>query len=100
MIRIHHDHNGITIAGHAEYAEHGKDIVCAAVTAMIEQLIVSIERLTPNTPVYKMEPGYVNVKVSSPTEDTKLLIDCFFIGAENIEEQFPDHVRVTRRERR
>lgn len=100
MIRIHHDHNGITIVGHAEYAERGKDIVCAAVTALVEQLITSIERLTPNTPTYTMEPGYVNVKTSSPTEETKLLIDCFFIGAENIEEQFPDHVRVTRRERR
>ncbi len=100
MIRIHHDHNGITIAGHADYDEAGRDIVCAGITALVEQLILSIEKLTPNTPVYSMEPGYVNVKVGSPTEDTKLLIDCFFIGAENIEEQFPDHVRVTRRERR
>lgn len=100
MIRIHHDHNGITIVGHAEYAEPGKDIVCAGITALVEQLILSIEQLTPNTPVYKMEPGYVNVQVGSPTEGTKLLIDCFFIGAENIADDFPDHVRVTRRERR
>ena len=100
MIRIHHDHNGITIVGHAEYAESGKDIVCAGITALVEQLILSIDKLTPNTPVYSMEPGYVNVKVGSPTEETKLLIDCFFIGAENIADDFPDYVRVTRRERR
>lgn len=100
MIRIHHDHNGITIVGHANYDEVGRDIVCAGITALVEQLILSIEKLTPNTPVYQMEPGYVNVKVGSPTEDTKLLIDCFFIGAENISKDFPNHVRVTRRERR
>ena len=100
MIRIHHDHNGITIAGHAEYGEHGKDIVCAAVTALTEQFILSVEKLTPNTPVYRMGPGYVNIRIGSPTEETKLLTDCFFIGAENIEQQFPGHVRVTRRERR
>lgn len=100
MIRIHHDHNGITIVGHAGYAENGKDIVCAAVTALVEQLILSLEKLTPEVPICDLDSGYVNIKTSSQTEATELLIDCFFIGVGNIEEQFPDHVQVTRRESR
>ena len=36
----------ITITGHAQYAEEGKDIVCAAVSVLAQTLIRSIEWLT------------------------------------------------------
>ena len=46
MIAVSVREDGITIEGHANYAEYGKDIVCASVTALIRTLVKSIEDLT------------------------------------------------------
>lgn len=96
MISITEKTNGLTIEGHAMYGPAGSDIVCAGITSLVESLILSIDSLTPNTPSYEMDKGYVDMKVGSPTEETKLLMSSFFVGAENIAQQFPDNVQVTR----
>ncbi len=46
MIEIRADPNRIALYGHANYAEPGKDIVCAAVSALVYTLQESVERLT------------------------------------------------------
>ena len=37
---------GITVDGHANYEEPGKDIICAAVSVLAQNLIRSLESLT------------------------------------------------------
>lgn len=98
MIQVTELQNGVLIKGHAMYGPHGSDIVCAGITTLAESLILSIDQLTPNMPDFVMEKGYIKVRVGSPTETTKILLDSFFVGAENIAQQFPDNVRVTRLE--
>ena len=46
MVTIEQRYNGLTIDGHANFAEQGKDIVCAAVSVLAQTLIASIEELT------------------------------------------------------
>ena len=46
MIAVSVRKDGIEISGHAGYAEAGKDIVCAGVTALTQTLIRSLEGLT------------------------------------------------------
>lgn len=98
MVQIRETPDGVSVIGHAQYGKPGSDIVCAGVTALVENLILSIEKLTPNSPVYEMDHGFVDIRVGSPTENTKFLFRSFFIGAENIARQFPDNVQVTRLE--
>lgn len=43
MITIDKKDNKITINGHSGYAEHGKDIVCAAISAIVITSINAIE---------------------------------------------------------
>lgn len=43
MIEIDYDNSRITIKGHAEYANRGKDVVCAAISALTEVFITSVE---------------------------------------------------------
>ena len=46
MIVIQKDRHGVTITGHAGYEEPGKDIVCAAVSVLVQTLAASAKRLT------------------------------------------------------
>ena len=93
MIVVNVRLDGITIEGHAGYAEAGKDIVCAGVTALTENLIDSIESLTEDTIQYEISPGRVDIHFKNLSEDGKLLVDSFFLGISVISQDFPEYVK-------
>ena len=94
MIAVNVRMDGITIEGHAGYAEAGKDIVCAGVTALSENLIDSIESLTKDTIQYEISPGRMDIHYMNLSEDAKLLVDSFFLGICSIEQDFPEYVKI------
>ena len=53
--------DGITIEGHSNYAEYGKDIVCAGMTAIMRTFVKSIEDLTEDKIEYKISSGKVDI---------------------------------------
>ena len=94
MIAVSVRLDGITVDGHAGYAEAGKDIVCAGVTALVVNLIDSIEGLTADTIQYEISPGRADIHYKDLSEEGKLLVDSFFLGICSIEQDFPEHVKI------
>ena len=94
MIEVNVRLDGITIEGHAGYAESGKDIVCAGVTALTENMIDSIESLTKDEIQYEISPGRVDIHYKNLSEYGKLLIDSFFLGICAVERDFPGCVKI------
>lgn len=94
MIEVRIRPERIKISGHAGYAEPGKDIVCAAVTALTQTLIQSIENLTDDEIEYRISPGKVEVEYRNLSEKSKTLVDSFFVGICLIAEEFPEYVKV------
>lgn len=94
MIAVNVRMDGITVSGHANYAEVGKDIVCAGVTALVQELIGSVESLTADKIKYDISPGRVDIKYGNLSEKSKTLVDSFFIGICMIADDFPECVRV------
>lgn len=94
MIVVDVRKDGITVAGHAEYAEAGKDIVCAGMTALTQTLVRSLEGLTSDEIEYEISPGRADMHYRNLSEAGKLLIDSFFIGVCAIADEFPDHIRI------
>lgn len=80
MIVVKVTTDGITVDGHAGYAEAGKDIVCAAVSVLAQNLIGSIEALTGDKIQYQIEGGHIDIKYEDLSEQGELLVDSFFIG--------------------
>lgn len=94
MIVINVRQDGLTVSGHAGYAETGKDIVCAGVTVLVENLIDSIEGLTSDTIQYEISPGRVDIHFKNLSEAGKLLVDSFFLGISGILQDFPEYVKI------
>ena len=94
MIAVSVRKDGVTVSGHANYAEVGKDIVCAGVTALVQELIRSIESLTRDQIQYDITSGRADIHFKNLSEAGKLLVDSFFIGVCQIADEFPDHVRL------
>ena len=94
MFVVHINEENITLDGHAGYAEPGKDIVCAAVTALTQTMVHSIKALTEDKPEYTVSPGKFEMEIKDLSEKSKTLVDSFFIGICKIAEEFPEHVKV------
>ena len=94
MIAVSVRKNSIEIHGHAGYAETGKDIVCAGMTALTQTLVRSMQGLTRDEVEYEVSPGRVDIYYGNLSEEGKLLVDSFFIGVCSIADEFPEYVRV------
>ncbi|MDO4479058.1 MAG: ribosomal-processing cysteine protease Prp [Lachnospiraceae bacterium] len=94
MIEIIPSERIIIITGHANYGPSGKDIVCAAVSALTQTLIESIEQLTDDTISYTEKSGYTLITFKELSAEANLLISSFFIGISGIEAAYPDNVRI------
>lgn len=84
MIVVHVSTTDITIDGHAEYRERGKDIVCAAVSMLAWNLIESLEKLTKDAIKYEMTVGHICISFKNLSERGNVLVDSFLIGIKGI----------------
>lgn len=94
MIEVKQNNEGISIKGHAHYAEPGKDIVCAGVSVLVQNLVASIETLTTDEIQYDMQPGSVEIRYRNLSEAGQLLVDSCLIGLRMIAEIYQAYVRV------
>ena len=94
MIDITVQPDRITVSGHAEYAEPGKDIVCAAISTLSQVFVASVEELTAAQIKTAQSGGYMEIVIEESTERAQVLLDSFLLGCRMIADQYPDNVRV------
>lgn len=98
MIIITQTPSEITISGHANYAEPGKDIVCAAVSVLVQNLIASTYKLAGYEMKVTEKNGYISAikyrDIRNMTEVERTLLNSFFIGVEMIAEAYPENVKL------
>ena len=90
---------GFQMKGHAEYADYGQDIVCAAVSALVINTINSIEKFTEDTFVNDMdsESDVVAFQVTAKpiSDSSKLLLNSLVLGLSAIEAEYgKKHVNI------
>lgn len=85
---------GFQVLGHAGYADHGEDIVCAAISAVVQTTAIGImERL--QLPVdFAMDEGDLMLKMMQPNQDASLLIDTMCLGLESIASEYPNYIQI------
>lgn len=85
MIVVNITQSGLTVDGHAGYAKTGNDIICAAVSALAQGLIHSLDALTDDRISYQIRDGHIGIEYENLSEQGKLLIDSFFIAVSDIQ---------------
>jgi len=80
---------GFRAEGHAGFAEAGEDIVCAAITALINNTVNSINELTESEALTDIdeEEAYIDVSFfEPPCKEAKLFLRSLALGLTNMEE--------------
>ncbi len=83
--------DGFHCLGHADYAEKGHDIVCAAVSVLTVTAINSVETLTGDTFSYDEDEkkGMIDFKIHPPMSDqAALLMGSLLVGLRMVEETY------------
>ncbi len=85
---------GFRMEGHAGYARHGQDIVCAAVTVLVLNTVNALERFTDTAFVCEADVkngGFIKVDFpegSWQDSDTQLLLQTMALGLADVEKEY------------
>jgi len=82
---------GFDFDGHAGFAESGRDIVCAAVSALVFNTMNSIEKFTKTDFEVDMDEkkGHIYFTVKDePDEKTELLLNSLKLGVGEIQKSY------------
>ena len=97
MIVINITRSGLTVDGHAGYAEKGNDIVCAAVSMLAQNLVNSLDMLTDDEVICHMQNGHMDIQWKNLSERGRLLVDSLFVGMDALQNTYADHVKIATR---
>ena len=83
----------IEVRGHAGYAAMGNDIVCAAISVLIQTLVMHMENVTEEWVAF-IENGYAHVQGKGEKAVTSF--ETILTGLIAIENQYPQHIMIDR----
>lgn len=85
-------YDGYSLSGHALFADFGKDIVCAAVSALYASTTNGLNNYTALTDVQSISRNDIRIQLYSDV--TEALIQSFYDALLDIEHQYPKNVSV------
>lgn len=92
------DNISLTISGHSNFDEKGKDIICSAVSVLSQTLVLSISKICRIDQTIKNESGLLNTvfSISDLTEDQikalKNIFNYYIIGIFELVKTYPDYI--------
>ena len=93
--------SSFTMSGHANFAKHGSDIVCAGASAVSFGIVNSIMSLTDVQPIIDTEDngGYLRCQIPSDLsveseEKVQLLLEAMLISLQTIERDYGKYIKI------
>ena len=89
----------ITISGHALSNEHGKDLVCAGVSASsvgVLNTLVSHGFLEKEMGTLEMKSGYINIVVFNSNDVIQTILETLSITLMTIEENNKKYIKISK----
>ena len=89
--------NVITISGHANYDDKGKDIVCASVSSIVITTINAIIEINPDAIDYSDLDNEIIIRKLKEDEIVNKLLNNMILLLENLEKDYKDYIKIIRR---
>lgn len=88
----------ITFRGHANYAEYGKDIVCAAASATVLTTINGILSLDPSTIDVIQEDNNIDISIIKHNNISDKLLSNMLNSLKTIRSNYPKNIEIIEEE--
>ena len=98
VFRIDAEYCFVEAKGHALFDNKGKDLVCCAVSTLIQNWMLSTKALCGADVEYEQDGGRASGKVKR-TKETELLFDSLRLGIEVLGKQYSGQIHIRMEER-
>ena len=98
MIKVEVTKNNISILGHANYDDYGKDIVCAAVSSVVQTSVEGIASINESAIDVKQSQDKLEIIINSNDEITTKLINNMLNCLKQIEKEYSKNIKIINRE--
>lgn len=93
MIEVIASKRKIQVKGHANFASKGKDIVCAAVSSLVNTTLNSLKGFKKSEIMIK--DGEVTIDITHKVDrDDRIRLEMLITGLKIIAKQYPDKIKV------
>lgn len=94
MIEIKYNNNTISISGHAEYASHGNDIVCAGVSTAFFYTCELLTRLNSKVEITSKNDLY-KIEFKTLNENEKVIFETFKAILKEMEHNYNKNIKMS-----
>jgi uncharacterized protein YsxB (DUF464 family) len=96
-VKIKKDNTLITeiiVKGHANFADYGSDIVCAATSSIIITTVNALLRIDEKSIMYEEKEGFLHLKILKTDEVTQALITNMIELLKELEKKYPKNIKL------
>ena len=94
MIKIKVTEKNISILGHADYDEYGKDIVCAAVSSVVMCSVEAISSFDNRSVDIKESKDKLEIVINKTDDITNKLITNMLNCLKELEKKYPKNIKI------
>lgn len=97
MITVKKSGNTVIISGHANFDQHGRDIVCASVSSIVYTTVNAIFSFD-ETSINFSDDGKMRITIVKNTKETDILVNnmCSLLG--ELELKYPKNLKICKGE--
>lgn len=91
----------VTIQGHADFQEYGKDLICAGVSAVATGICNTIAKkgyLDKKMCSIQLKNGNIVIEVLESDETIQVILETLDISLQSFEEDYHQFIKITYRE--
>jgi len=99
MIKVVSKKDSIVVIGHADYADYGKDIVCASASAIVITSINACLRINKESIKYKEEKDKLTIDIISKDKDVLLIIENMMSMLEKLAKTYQKNIKIIKEEK-
>lgn len=83
------------VKGHSGSAPHGKDIICAGVSALTQSALLGLSQYLKRTIRWQAADGLLSMELCNlPDDQTSAVLETMLLGLQEIAKLEPDYVRI------
>ncbi|HPZ78044.1 MAG TPA: ribosomal-processing cysteine protease Prp [Bacillota bacterium] len=89
---------GFIIKGHAGFADHGEDIVCAGASAIAQSALLGLQDLYGDRVYFRREPGFLEVHMDvedAAKTECRTIMRVLELGLLSISQAYIRHIDIT-----
>ena len=94
MIKVKYTTNKVTISGHANFAEYGKDIVCASVSSIVTTSVNDMYTVLKDSIAYSDNGNIMIIEILINDELVIKLFNNMLNLLKNLSEDYPKNIII------